>query len=339
MQTISRYLLSQLVIAYVNGYHGRNSKVYDRRLTLHRGVSNPITFTFKNEDQKAQDITSKTYELNVVDSESKKSVITKTLDNLNTMSATSLAIESDGSSTGTTARATVTNTNVTGSFEVGFFLDGTSISGPVEITNVNSTNDAGTTTQLTLRFSQQTIPSETVNVTAGPKGSASCTITEGDLLELDAKFYNFSVREVKSDGSREITYADTGYAAAGTIELLDGAYPQFIPSTSVSSFTLSSDIFTSSTIDAKPGINNNQALHTIAIYPKNFSGTVRVQGTMVSTSPTDNDYFDITGASTVLDGASSVSTLNFNGVYQNVRFKAVRTSGTTGRIDKILYRQ
>jgi len=337
MQTVSRYLLSQLVIAYINGYHGRNSKVYDRRLTLHRGVSNPITFTFKNEDQKAQDITSKTYEFNMIDSESKKAVLTKTLDNLNTMSATSLTIASDGSSTGTTATATVTNTNVTGSFKVGYFLDGTSISGPVEITNVNSTNNAGTSTILTLKFNQQTIPSETVDVTAGPKGSASCTITEGDLLSLDAKFYNFAVREVKSDGSREVTYSDTGYAAAGTIELLDGAYPEFVASTSVSAFTLSGNTFTSSDIPAKPGINNNQALHTIAVYPKNFSGTLKVQGTMVATSPTDNDYFTITNIS--LSSASSVSTSNFTGVFQNVRFIAERTSGTTGRIDKILYRQ
>jgi hypothetical protein len=173
--------------------------------------------------------------------------------------------------------------------------------------------------------------------TVSTTGDASCTITEGDLLPLDAKFYNFAVREVKSDGSNEVTYSDTGYAAAGTIELLDGAYPEFVDSTSISSFTLSGDTFTSSAISGKPGINNNQALHTIAIYPKNFSGTVTVQGTMVDTSPTDNDYFTITTSS--LSSASSVSTLNFTGVFQNVRFKATRTSGTTGRIDKILYRQ
>ena len=265
MQTVSRYLLSQLVIANVSGFHGRNSKVYDRRLTLHRGVSNPITFTFKNEDQKAQDVSSKTvesgnyYELNVIDTESKKSVITKTL-----------TILDDGS-------------------------------------------------------------------TVSTKGDASCTITEGDLLPLDAKFYNFAVREVKSDGSREVTYSDTGYAAAGTIEILDGAYPEFVPSTSITTFTLSGETFTSSAITARPGINNNSALHTVAIYPQNFSGTVTVQGTMVSTSPEEDDYFTIT--TTTLSSSSSVSALNFNGVFQNVRFKADRTSGTTGRIDKILYRQ
>ena len=259
MQTIQRYLINQLVIAYISGYHGRNSKVYDRRVTLHRGVNNPITFTFKNEDQKAQDITSKTYELNIIDTESKKSVITKTL-----------TILDDGS-------------------------------------------------------------------TVSTKGDASCTITEGDLLPLDAKFYNFAVREVKSDGSREVTYSDTGYAAAGTIEILDGAYPEFVPSTSITTFTLSGETFTSSAITARPGINNNSALHTIAIYPQNFSGTVTVQGTMVSTEPEEDDYFTIT--TTTLSSSSAVSSLNFNGVFQNVRFKADRTSGTTGRIDKILYRQ
>jgi len=262
MQTVQRYLINQLVIAYINGYHGRNSKVYDRRLTLHRGVSNPVSFTFKNEDQKAQDITAKTYEFNIIDSESQKAVITKTL-----------TVIDDGS-------------------------------------------------------------------TVSTRGDASCTITEGDLLPLDAKFYNFSVREVKADGSREITYADTGYAAAGTIEVLDGAYPEFVSSTEISSFTASGGLkslgHTSSAITARPGINNNKALHTIAVYPKNFSGTLRVQGTM-SASPSDTDYFEVT--STTFSNSSTPSTLNFTGVYQNVRFTWGNDSGNTGVIDKILYRQ
>jgi len=258
MQTVSRYLLSQLVIAYVNGYHGRNSKVYDRRLTLHRGVSNPITFTFKNEDQKAQDIVGKTYELNVIDTETQKSVITKTL-----------TVLDDGS-------------------------------------------------------------------TVSTKGDASTTITEGDLLPLDAKFYNFAVKEVKSDGTREVTYADTGYAAAGSIEILDGAYAQFTASVSVSQFSKTGTVYASGAIDARPGINNNKALHTIAVYPQAFSGTLTVEGTMAST-PADTDYFTIT--TSTFSSASSVTTLNFTGVFQSVRFKWENTTGNTGKIDKILYRQ
>jgi len=267
MQTVQRYLINQLVIAYVSGYHGRNSKVYDRRLTLHRGVSNPVSFTFKNEDQKAQDITAKTYEFNLIDSESKKAVLTKTL-----------TVLDDGS-------------------------------------------------------------------TVSTKGDASCTITEGDLLPLDAKFYNFSVREVKSDGSREITYSDTGYAAAGTVELLDGAYPEFLPSTSVSSFTASGGplAYTSGSIDSRPGINNNKALHTIAVYTKNFSGALRVQGTM-SASPSNTDYFDITmedagSTANTFSSSTTVTNFNFTGVYHSVRFSWGNDSGNTGVIDKILYRQ
>ena len=249
-----------MVIAYINGYQGRNSKVYDRRLTLHRGVNNPITFTFKNEDQKAQDITSKTYEFNIIDTESKKSVVTKTL-----------TVLDDGS-------------------------------------------------------------------TVSTKGDASTTITEGDLLPLEAKFYNFSVREVKSDGSREVTYSDTGYASAGTIEILDGAFPEFVASTAITQFTGNGGPlqYTSSAIDARPGINNNKALHTIAMYPQSFSGKLIVQGTMAS-SPSDSDFVTVTSAT--FSDASSPSTLNFTGIFHSVRFSWDNDSGNTGKIDKILYRQ
>ena len=266
MQTVQRYLLSQLVIAYINGYHGRNSNVYDRRLTLHRGVSNPLTFTFKNEDQKNQDISSKTYEFNMIDSESKKAVLTKTL-----------TILDDGS-------------------------------------------------------------------TVSTKGDASTTITEGDLLPLDAKFYNFAVKEVKSDGSREITYSDTGYAAAGTVELLDGAYPEFVASSSVSTFSSGGPLaYVSGNIDARPGINNNKALHTIAVYTKNFSGALRVQGTM-SASPSESDFFDITmqdasGPANSFTSSTTVTNFNFTGVFHTVRFAWGNDTGNTGVIDKILYRQ
>jgi hypothetical protein len=273
MQTVQRYLLSQSVIVYQSGYHGRNSKVYDRRLTVYRGVSNPLTFTFKNEDQKSQDVSAKSvssgnyYQLEVIDSESQQSVITKTL-----------KIIDDGS-------------------------------------------------------------------TIATKGQASCEISEGDLLSLDAKFYTYAIKEIKSDGSTLVTYADTSYVAGGTIEVLDGAYAQFLPSTSISTFTASGGPleYTTSKINAKPGINNNKALHTIAVYTKNFTGALRVQGTM-STSPGETDYFDITmedAGSTANSFTSSTTVTNFNftGVYQNVRFSWGNSTGNTGVIDKILYRQ
>ena len=266
MQTVSRYLLNNLVIVGITGYHGRNPVVYDRRIKLYKGVSNPLSFTFKNEDQKAQDITAKTFEFNLIDSETKQSVVTR-----------NLTILDDGS--------TITK-----------------------------------------------------------KGTASITVTEGDLLTLDAKFYNYAIREVAADNTRTVTFADSFYNAAGTIEVLDGAYPDFLDSTEVNNFTSTTGPLdhTSGAIDANPGINNNVALHTIAVYTKSFSGSLRIQGTMVST-PADTDYFNITatGESSPIAFSSStaVSYYNFTGVYENVRFSWSNDSGNTGRIDKILYRR
>ena len=105
---------------------------------------------------------------------------------------------------------------------------------------------------------------------------------------------------------------------------------------------------TSGAIDARPGINNNKALHTIAVYNNNFQGAFKVQGTMAS-SPSNEDFFDIT-----LDGESETTVdfplpetkvvdFNFTGVYHSVRFCWDNGSGmdpdNTGKIDKILYRQ
>jgi len=259
MQTVSRYLLTNLVIAYINGYHGRNSKVYDRQIKLYKGVSNPITFTFKNEDQKAQFIDSKEFEFNLIDTETNRSVLTR-----------NLTILDDGSTTST-------------------------------------------------------------------KGQASVTLTEGDLLELDAKYYNYSIREVASDGTRTVTFADTAYNSSGTAEVLTGGYPQFVASQEIINFTRSGSTSTSSDIEAKPGLNNNSALHTIAVYPVNFAGTLVIQGTMVGTSPNDSDYFTI--STNTITTSDTIKYYNFNGVIQNVRFRWTNSSGNTGIIDKILYRQ
>ena len=268
MQTVSRYLLTNLVIAYINGYHGRNDKVYDRRLKIFKGASNPITFTFKNEDQKAQDITNKSFEFSLIDTDSKKAVLTRNLEIL------------DDGSTFTT------------------------------------------------------------------RGTASVTISDGDLLALDGKFYNYAVREIVTDGSStffQVTYADTGYNSAGSVELIDGAFPAFAPSQTIESFTgrTSNNPFplrftSNATISASPGKNNNDALHTIAVYTNGFSGTLKVLGTM-ATSPAEEDYFTIT---TITDlPTSSVKYYNFNGVYQFVKFSWDNATDNTGTIDKILYRQ
>ena len=340
MQTVSRYLLNNVVIVGITGYHGRNPMVYDRRLKLYKGVSNPLTFTFKNEDQKAQDIQSSKFEFTLIDPENKRSAIFKDLEVLNTVQAEEAVVNGDDSTSDSTTTITIPTGNIKGEFLVGYQIKGTSLIGPVMISKIVKNINSNETT-LTVTFSSQIIPNETVDITAGPKGSANLVITEGDLLTLDAKFYNYAIREIDTDDStiRTVTFADSFYNAAGTVEVLDGAYPDFIDSEEINSFTntLGPLTYTSSVIDANPGINNNVALHTVAIYQKSFEGTLRIQGTMVSI-PDNNDYFDI-ATITFTNLTNPVTYFNFNGVYENIRFSWGNSSGNTGRIDKILYRR
>lgn len=339
MQTVSRYLLNNLVIVGITGYHGRNPVVYDRRIKLYKGVSNPISFTFKNEDQKAQDIAARKFEFTLVDPENQRSAIFKNLEVLNTVQAEDAEVNGDGSTTGTTITITIANGKITGDFEIGYQVKGTTLKGPVIISNISKSFVTNSTT-LTITFATQSVPDETVSITAGPRGSANLTITEGDLLTLDAKFYNYAIREIDTDDStvRTVTFADAAYNAAGTIEVLDGAYPDMIDSIEINSFTGTTGplTHTSSAYEANPGANNNVALHTIAIYQKSFVGTLRIQGTMAS-NPGDADYFLIDNIS-FTNVSDPTTYYNFNGVYENVRFSWGNSSGNTGRVDKILYR-
>jgi hypothetical protein len=305
-------------------------------------VSNPLTFTFKNEDQKTQDISSSKFEFTLIDPENQRSAIFKDLTVLNTVQASAAVVDDgDGSTPDITTTITVPNVNIKGNFLVGYQIKGTSLQGPVIISNVSKSFTTGNTT-LTVTFDRQTITQETVSISAGPKGSANLVISEGDLLDLDAKFYNYAIREVDTDDStvRTVTFSDTSYNAAGTIEVLDGAYPDFVPSEEINSFTVTTGplTYTSSAIDANPGINNNVALHTIAIYQKSFEGSLRIQATMVSTAIQDQDYFTVDTIS-FSNATNPVTYINFTGVYENVRFSWGNDSGNTGRIDKILYRR
>ncbi len=76
-------------------------------------------------------------------------------------------------------------------------------------------------------------------------------------------------------------------------------------------------------------------LHTVSYNTTAFDGTIKMQGTLAQT-PSENDYFDISG--TTLGGDSTVRSttvsFNFTGNFTYVRAKVILTSGT---VDKILY--
>jgi len=84
-------------------------------------------------------------------------------------------------------------------------------------------------------------------------------------------------------------------------------------------------------------------LHTIAVYTNGFTGTFKIQGTLVTTAVQDSDFADITATDQTnpitFTNSTGVKYFNFIGVWENIRFSWQNTGGNNGVIDKILYRQ
>lgn len=76
-------------------------------------------------------------------------------------------------------------------------------------------------------------------------------------------------------------------------------------------------------------------LHTVAYTLNAFVGTVKIQGTLV-TSPAASDWFDIDGT-TATYGAAETSTKGYNFTGNFVWVRAVVTGMTEGTVTKVLY--
>ncbi len=75
-------------------------------------------------------------------------------------------------------------------------------------------------------------------------------------------------------------------------------------------------------------------IHTVAYQvTATLTGSIKMQGSL-ATTPTEDDYFDITGTTFTTDQSTTISTANFTGNFVWVRAKA--TSVTDGTISSVL---
>ena len=76
-------------------------------------------------------------------------------------------------------------------------------------------------------------------------------------------------------------------------------------------------------------------IHTVAYHVNTTcTGAIKMQGSLAST-PTEDDWFDITGTTFTTDLSTTISSNNFTGNFVWVRAKC--TSNTAGSVTKILY--
>jgi len=155
------------------------------------------------------------------------------------------------------------------------------------------------------------------------RGLFSVTVTENDLLNLTDEFLKYSIYLVDLDtNERILTYTDTHFGADSIIKISSEAFPSPKESKTITSFFDAGLTYVSSSIDADPSINNNEALHTVAIYTDGYI----ISGT---TDWATLETLTFTGSET------EPTPVNFNGIFSYIRF---RTSADPVTIPKILVR-
>jgi hypothetical protein len=128
----------------------------------------------------------------------------------------------------------------------------------------------------------------------------------------------------------------------GVIKVSSSAFPGPLDTHSISTFTedtgsagVDDSAWYSESIDAQPGINGNEALHTAVVYASDYAGDIVVQATLDNQATLTTEWADV--ATLTLDGTETTPVpINFNGVYSYLRFKA--TANPDGKISKILVR-
>ena len=190
---------------------------------------------------------------------------------------------------------------------------------------------------------QMIIERDGVNLQSGDsssytnKGLFSVTITENDLLNVKDQYLSYNIYLIDYDGTKVLTYANEWFDSAGVIRVSSSAFPGPLESKVIDTdtYVLDNDVWYSETIEAQPGINGNEALHTAAVYNDSYTGDVVVQGTLENQITGTTNWADV--STTTLTGSETEPTpINFNGVFTYIRFKT--TADPQDTITKILVR-
>ena len=168
-------------------------------------------------------------------------------------------------------------------------------------------------------------------------GHFTITIAESDLLNIKSQYLHYTVYlQNDSTNAKTILHSGTNFENKGTIFVSSEEFPGPLDSYSVTRFTetnAASGIFISETVTAQPAINGNSALHTVTYYLNQAVGTIVVQGTL-DNQPNSNTFWSDINTFTAAS-LDTIKYINFNGVFNHLRFKHTLSSGS---ITKILVR-
>lgn len=184
------------------------------------------------------------------------------------------------------------------------------------------------------------------------KGKFYVMLTESDIIDIETGYYQYSVyKESRTDNgdgtylvtSRTPMYIDAQYNTLATLEVLNSGQGDAQPSTAISAFSYHKsfgepfdDYYISSIINAQPQISTAQSLHTFQLYCTNYSGVVKIQGS-IDDGATPKTWVDV---DTLTLSTATLEYTNITGKYNWFRVKHTPNKLITnhGTVDKILYR-
>jgi len=170
------------------------------------------------------------------------------------------------------------------------------------------------------------------------KGMFSVTVSDNDLINIKEQYLKYNIYLTDSNNDSVLTYTDTHFGMNGVIRVSNEAMPGPRENFSVQTFlkvTEDTPYWITETVNAEPGINGNEALHTAVLYSNNYVGDVIVQATLDNQVTNQTSWADISTVS--FTGSETEPTpINFNGVFSHLRFKT--TEDPADKISKILVR-
>jgi len=172
------------------------------------------------------------------------------------------------------------------------------------------------------------------NVT-GTDISFTATGTEYKITSTSTSLAGFAVRDlITVTGTSNNNSTFTVKAETSANELIVEEIVTSETSDGSTTTTLDHTGFVSTKVKGDGYYSQPDGVHTVAYQVNStMAGSIKMQGTL-ATTPTEDDYFDISGSTFTADQSTLISTANFTGNFVWVRAKA--TSVTAGTISSIL---
>ena len=170
------------------------------------------------------------------------------------------------------------------------------------------------------------------------RGLFTVTISENDLLNIKQQYLNYNV--YLENTSNTLTYADRDFNSSGIIFVDGRAFPGPKNNIEITDFHFVNNTWVAGNMDsnrvtADPGLNGNDALHTVAVYTNGYVGNLKIQATLDAQITGINNWTDLkTIAFTGNESEPAIH--NINGVYAFLRFEF--DTDPTDTVDKILVR-